>query len=132
MLVRNEIYLEALNRINEYPDITLETENGPMPIRQYINNINKPGFFGGELEIAIATGIYHINIATYNEIRNNDNFIGLTPISFYNNNIHDNNNHLMILTNIDNIHFRIGHYNKQTQIDLNYIIDNINNNIEDG
>ena len=41
-----------------------------MPIRQYINNINKPGFFGGELEIAITTGIYHINIATFNEIRN--------------------------------------------------------------
>ena len=32
--VRNEIYLEALNRINEYPDIALETENRPMPIRQ--------------------------------------------------------------------------------------------------
>lgn len=82
-----------------------------MPNRQYINNINKQGFFVGELEIVIAINLYNINIAAYNEIRNNDNLIGLTPIHYYNN-INDNNHHLMVLTNINNYHFRIGYYNR--------------------
>lgn len=37
----------------------------------------------------------------------------------------------MILTNFNNYHFQIGHYNRQTQMDLNYNITNINNNIDD-
>ena len=49
--MRNEIYNEALQRLPIYPDITLETENGPLHITKYINNIKTDGFHGGELEI---------------------------------------------------------------------------------
>ena len=62
--VRDEIYQEALNRINHYPDITIETELGPMHLHDYIHHINNPGFSGGELEISIASDIYNINIIT--------------------------------------------------------------------
>lgn len=57
MRVRDEIYQEAINRINDYPDITIETELGPMLLHDYIHRINNPGFFGGELEITIASNI---------------------------------------------------------------------------
>ena len=68
--VRFEIYEEAMRRRDSYPDITLETESGPMNIREYVKNINTLGFYGGELEIGIASDIYNINIATYKEIIN--------------------------------------------------------------
>ena len=44
--VRNEIYNEALNRLPNYPDITLETEHGPMNIRNYVEHIDQDGFYG--------------------------------------------------------------------------------------
>ena len=98
--VRKEIYEYAYNRIHEYPDLTLNIEEGPMNIRKYINNINRNGFYGGKLEIGIAAILYNINIATYNEIRDNNNIIRLNPINYYSNN-NDNNEqrHLLILTN---------------------------------
>lgn len=52
--VRREIYNEALVRSNQYPDITLDSENGHIHIHEYINHMNDNGFFGGELEINIA------------------------------------------------------------------------------
>ena len=61
--IRNEIYNELLNRIDILPNITMNTENGPMRIRDYINNIQTPGFFWGELEISTAIELYNINIA---------------------------------------------------------------------
>ena len=36
-----------MKRRDSYPDITLDTENGPMNIREYVNNINTIGFYGG-------------------------------------------------------------------------------------
>ena len=62
--VRREIYNECIIRQNNYPDITIETEEGPMHILNYINHMQKDGFYGGELEISVADELYNINIAT--------------------------------------------------------------------
>ena len=73
------------------------------------------------MEILIVAELYNINIATYREIRDVNNNIGFTNINLYN---HDDNNvlrHLMILTNIDNIHFKLG-YDTNKHSDLNYNI----------
>ena len=99
-----------------------------MNIRKYIYNINRNDFFGGELEIGIATNIYNINIATYNKIRDNNNIIGLNPINYYSN--HNDNNeqrYLLILTNSDNIHFRIAYYNTSmsNHLDMQFNIPDI-------
>ena len=51
--VRQEIYQEARRRENNYPDLTLDTEEGPLNIHRYINKIQSDRFFGGELEISI-------------------------------------------------------------------------------
>ena len=83
MRVRREIYEAALLlRINSYPDISIETEVGPLHVRDYVPKIIFIGFFGGELEISIASNIYNINIATYNEIIDNNNPIGYTNINY--------------------------------------------------
>ena len=37
--VRQEIYKETVRRRNNYPDITLDSEIGPLPINQYIDHI---------------------------------------------------------------------------------------------
>ena len=120
MRVRDEIYQEALNRINNYPDITIETELGPMHLYDYIHHINNPGFYGGELEITIASDIYNINIVTYDDNINN----GFSFIRYYNNN-KDENHHLLILTNTANIHFRLAYYKTNSNIDMNYQIPEI-------
>ena len=125
--VRREIYEAALLRINSYPDINIETETGPLHIRDYAPKIIEDGFFGGELEISIASNIYNINIATYNEIIDNNNPIGYTNINYYNNNDNNQNRHLMILINYNNIHFRMGYYNLTIIIDFNYNINNEEN-----
>ena len=52
-------------RLNNYPDITIDSERGLINIRDYILNMDRLGKFGGELEIGIAANIYDINIATY-------------------------------------------------------------------
>ena len=83
MRVRREIFNEANRRINDYPDITLDTEEGPIHIHDYIPRILEDGFFGGELEISIASDIYNLNIATYNEIVDSENIIGYSPINYY-------------------------------------------------
>ena len=81
--VRNEIYNEALRRINDYPDIIIDTELGPINIRNYVNHIQNSGFFGGEIEISIAVYLYNINIATIKEIRDEkDNIICYTYIRY--------------------------------------------------
>ena len=74
--IRNEIYNALLNRIDNLPNITMNSENGPMRIMEYINNIQNPGFFGGELEISTAIKLYNINIAAYKEVNNNSQFKG--------------------------------------------------------
>ena len=48
-----------------YPNITFQTERGPMSINEYVDNILPIGFYGGELEITIASSLYNINIATF-------------------------------------------------------------------
>lgn len=96
-----------------------------MNIRKYINNINRNGFYGGELEIGIAANLYNINIATYNDIRDDNITTGLNPTNYYSNN-NDNNEqrHLLILTNTDNIHFRLAYYNTimSNNLDMNFKI----------
>ena len=120
MRVRREIYEECRNRQSNYPDISLETEQGPMNILDYINHIQSNGFYGGELEISVAAELYNINIATYMENRDiNNNIIGFTNINYYNHNDNNEHRHLLILTNIDNIHFRLG-YDTNKHLDLNY------------
>ena len=44
MRLRDEIYQEAINRINNYPDITIETELEPMLLHDYIHRINNQVF----------------------------------------------------------------------------------------
>ena len=121
--IRNEIYKEALKRSANYPDITLTKENGPMRIKDYINSIKNEYFYGGELEITISASLYNINIATFNEIYKDNRLIGLSFINYYNNDRLENR-HLLILTNINNSHYRIGYYNLKllTNEDLHYKI----------
>ena len=129
--VRQEIYEEAVRRRNNYPDITLDSEIGPLHINQYIDHIQEDKFYGGELEINIASSLYNINIATYDDVRNNENIhIGFSFINYYN---RDNSEarHLMILLNQNNIHYQVGYYQPNTQIDYNFEIPNINNNLLD-
>mgnify|MGYP002627227859 CR=1 FL=1 len=120
MRVRREIFNEANKRINDYPDITLDTEEGPIHIHDYIHRILEDGFFGGELEISIESDIYNLNIATYNEIIDSENIIGYSPINYYHHNDNKENRHLLILIN-NNIHFRLAYYNNSI-LDYNYII----------
>ena len=51
------------SNINNYPDITLNTELGHMHIIDYIDHIREDGWFGGELEISTASILYDINIS---------------------------------------------------------------------
>lgn len=81
--VCNEIiYNEALNKWNEYPDYTIDSEEGPMLLREYVNHINTLGFYEGELEIHITNQFNYINIATYTE---DCNFRGYSIIRYFNN-----------------------------------------------
>ena len=120
--VRREIYNESVNRINIYPDITMFSELGPLPIREYIDHIKENGFFGGELEISLASSIYNINIVTYNHIIRNDIIYGFNNINYYNNNDNNEQRHLMILLNYENSHFSLGYVNNAKPIDLNFDI----------
>ena len=127
--VRREIYNECIIRQNNYPDITIETEERPMHIINYINHIQNNGFYGGELEISLTADLYNINIETHREILNDNNeIIGFRYINYYNHNDNNDNNenrHLMILTNIDNIHFRLA-YDSYKNIDMQFNIANEN------
>ena len=99
-----------------------------MNIRNYVNHIQSPGFYGGEIEISIAVDLYNINIVTYNEIRDdNNNIMGYTYIRYYDSIDGQENRHLMILTNKNHNHFNLIYYN-QKQIDYNFNIEDINNN----
>ena len=84
--VRREIYEEAVRRRNNYPDITLDSEIGPLHINEYIDHIQNDQFYGGELEISIASSLYNINIATFEDLRTNEDIpIGFSFINYYNN-----------------------------------------------
>ena len=103
--IRQEIYEEAVRRKNNYPDITLDSEIGPLQINQYIDHLQNDQFYGGELEISIASSLYIINIAIYEDLRNNENnHIGFSFINYYNKD-NSEDRHLMILLNQNNIHF---------------------------
>ena len=99
-----------------------------MPIAEYINNIINESFYGGELEIAMASSIYNINIATFEERNIGENFLGLSFIRYFNVS-NDNNKNLMILSNINNNHFRLS-YEKTNNINQNELNFKINNNKE--
>ena len=118
--VLNEISNEALNRLNEYPVITIDTELGPMLLREYVNHINTLGVYGSELEIHISSQIYNINIVTYAVHSNNRGY------SRYFNNTEENRN-LLILSNINNVHFSLGYYISNLVLDLNHNIPEIIN-----
>ena len=60
----------------------MDTEEGPLNIHQYINEMQNSRFFGGELEISLAHTLYNINVATYlQNYDNSNNIIGFTPIN---------------------------------------------------
>ena len=59
---------------------------------------------------------------------NNFSPIGYTNINYFNNNDDNQNRHLMILINYNNIHFRMGYYNISSILDLNFNIPANNNN----
>jgi hypothetical protein len=44
----------------------METEQGPMNKRDYVEHIDQEGFYGGDLEIGITGDIYNINITSFN------------------------------------------------------------------
>ena len=94
-----------------------------MRIKDYIDSIKNNGFYGGELEITIAASLYNINIANFNEIYKDIRLIGLSFINYYNIDRLENR-HLLILTNINNSHYRIGYYDLKVLIneDLYYKI----------
>lgn len=98
--IRREIYEEAFRRSANYPNITLNSEIGPMNILDYISNNTNKGFYGGELELSIASELYNINIGACREIHENNNFIGLSYVGYYNSS-NNTERHLMILTNIN-------------------------------
>ena len=86
-----------------------------MRINDYINKIQCHSFYGGKLEITISSSLYDINIATYEEIYENNQLIGLSFINYYNNDNNENYN-LMILSDIDNNHYRLGYYNNEKNL----------------
>ena len=94
-----------------------------MRIKYYIDSIKNNGFYGGELEITIEASLYNINIANFNEIYKDIRLIGLSFINYYNIDRLENR-HLLILTNINNSHYRIGYYDLKVLIneDLYYKI----------
>ena len=98
--IRREIYEEAFRRSANYRNITLNSEIGPMNILDYISNNTNKGFYGGELELSIASELYNINIGACREIHENNNFIGLSYVGYYNSS-NNTERHLMILTNIN-------------------------------
>lgn len=104
--MRREIYEEAVRRSANYPDITLNSEIDPMNLLDYISNIKNEVFYGGELEISIASELCNINIDTYREIHENNNLIGLSCMGYYDSS-NNTERHLMILTNINGNHFRL-------------------------
>ena len=109
-IIRKTIYEEALSRMNYFPNITMETENGNIKIYDYIKNIKNDGEYGGDLEISLAYDIYQINIAEYKEIYDDDNLINFCFIRYFNEGNNENRD-LLFLTNLNNNHFRIGYYN---------------------
>ena len=98
--IRREIYEEAFRRSANYRNITLNSEIGPMNILDYISNNTNKGFYGGELELSIESELYNINICACREIHENNNFIGLSYVGYYNSS-NNTERHLMILTNIN-------------------------------
>ena len=100
----------------------MDSELGPLSIREYIDNIKGKGIFGGELEISLASSIYNINIVTYNHIIRNDIIYGFNNINYYNNNDNNKQRHLMILLNYENVHFSLDYINNAKPIDLNFDI----------
>ena len=127
--IRNQIYQEALRRINVIPNVIIETERGNFRIRDYIQTIKDEGNHGGDFEISITYHIFKINIAQYILEKDiNNNIINLSFVKYINDNNNENKN-LLILVNEANVHFMVAYYNNSI-LDLNYnplIIDNENN-----
>ena len=102
--IRNQIYQEALWRINIVPNVIIETERRNFRIHEYIHTLKEEGNLGGDLELSIVYDIFN----------NNNN----------------KNKNLLILVNEGRIHFMVAYYNN-TILDLNYnpinIIVNKNN-----
>ena len=128
--IRQSIYNKAINRIRVIPNVIIETERGNIRMHDYINAINDDGNHGGDIEISLVYDIFNINIGEYIEIRDdNNNLHNLRFVKYINDN-NDENKNLLILTNINNNHFRLAYYNN-TQIDYNYNPQfqlNLNNN----
>ena len=74
-----------------------------MNIRNYVNHTQNSGFYGGDIEISIAT---------YNEIRDDIiNIIGYIFIRYYDFNDEQENRYFMVLGNRNHNHFNLIYYN---------------------
>ena len=126
--IRTKIYQEALNRINIFPNVIIETERGNFKMHDYIKTINEDGNQGGDVELSIAYDIFNFNIAQYLVIRDSkSNIINLSFVKYINNDNNEQKN-LLNLVNENRIHFNIAYYNN-TIVDLNYLRPQSNNPI---
>ena len=128
MNIKNQIYQEALMRINVIPNIIIETETGKYRIHDYIHTIKENGNHGGDFEISVVYNIFNINIAQYIIEKDIINYtINLSFVLYYNDTNNENKN-LLILVNEAHLYFMFAYYNNNTIIDLNYKTVNINDN----
>ncbi len=107
--------------------------NKNIPIKEYALNAYKEGEWAGDAEISMIPLVYDdIRVACYELIKNNCNtsIIGYRFIQTYGN-FKDLNTSILILVNINNMHWVCGFYNNENGAPiLNYIIPNysINDN----
>ena len=127
--VRQSIYNEALKRKHSIANVIFEYERGKFKMHEYINTIKENGKYDWDLELSIAFHFYNINITEYTEVRDNDDNIINLNFSKYFNDDNDENKNLMLKTNYNNSHFRIGYYNN-TKIDYNFNANNVNVQID--
>lgn len=129
---RKEIYLSAIEKKNDFPNIRINTNTGEMFLYDYIDTIKYNGVYAGDFEISILYKIKNINIAIYEEISNENDIILGYKFYQYINNDNNNNKHLLVLIVKNRNHYQLGYYNVYYKISKieNYDIDNYKENID--
>ena len=96
-----------------------------MNIRNYVNHIQNSGFYGWEIEISIVIDLNNINIANFNEIRDDKgNIIDYIYLGYYYSNDKQENSRLMLLSKRNHNNFNLIYYDNR-QIDYNCHIEYI-------
>ena len=117
-----DVYDYAKEHQNDYPNVAINTEIGLISIRSYIEMMKINRMYGGDFEIQIAHLIYDINIAIYQEIYYNKLLKDFRFISYINDHKSESRG-LLILTNVDQNHWRLAYYNpKSGKINTNFKI----------